>query len=81
MNISKLEKIDEGRYAVTSASCPECGTSETIEVSSDWVYKASQGGRVSELLPTPEYSMALRERFITGLCEADWSRVMMGATI
>jgi hypothetical protein len=78
MNISKLEKIDEGRYAVTSASCPECGTSETIEVSSKWVFDANQGGRVSELLPTPEYSMALRERFITGLCAKDWDKVMMG---
>lgn len=78
MNISKLEKIEEGRYAVTSAVCPECETAETIEVSSKWVFDLNQGGRVSGLLPFPEYSMALRERFISGLCEKDWNRVMMG---
>ena len=78
MKISKLEKIDEGRYAVTSLSCPECETAETVEVSSKWVFDLNQGGRVSELLPFPEYSMALRERFISGLCEKDWNKVMMG---
>lgn len=78
MKISKLEKIDEGRYAATSAVCTECETAETIEVSSKWVFDLNQGGRVSELLPFPEYSMALRERFISGLCEKDWNKVMMG---
>lgn len=78
MNISKLEKLDEGLYVVTSAVCPECNTSETIEVSSKWVFDANQGGRVSELLPFPQYSMELRERFISGLCAKDWNRIMMG---
>lgn len=78
MNISKLEKISEGHYRVHSAVCPECETSEAIEVSSKWVFDANQGGRVSELLPFPQYSMELRERFISGLCAKDWNKVMMG---
>ena len=78
MNISKLEKIEEGRYAVTSATCSECNTAETIEVPSEWVFAMHQGGRVSELLPFPKYSMELRERFISGLCAKDWDKVMMG---
>lgn len=78
MNISKLEKLDEGIYAVTSLVCPECATSETITVSSKWVYDYNQGARLSELLPFPEYSMETRERFISGLCAKDWNKVMMG---
>lgn len=78
MNITKIEKIEEGRYAVTSAVCSECETAETIEVSSKWVFDANQGGRVSDLLPFPEYTMGLRERFISGLCAKDWNKVMMG---
>lgn len=78
MKISKLQKVTEGIYDVTSLSCPECGTSETIRVSSKWVYDAQQGSSLSELLPTPQYSMELRERFITGLCEKDWNKIMMG---
>jgi hypothetical protein len=81
MKISKLEKIEEGRYAVTSAICSECDTAETIEVSSKWVFDMHQGGRVSELLPFPQYSMGLRERFISGLCEKCWDKVMMGVGV
>jgi hypothetical protein len=81
MKISNLEKIEEGRYAVTSAVCSECNTTETIEVDGSWVYAMHQGGRVSELLPTPQYSMATRERFISGLCAKDWDKVMMGVGV
>ena len=78
MKISKLEKITEGKYKVYSASCSECGDIAAIEVDSKWVYDMHQGGRVSELMPFPKYSMELRERFITGLCAKDWNKVMMG---
>ncbi len=78
MKISKIQKIEEGRYDVTSVACPECQTTETIEVSGEWVFAMHQGGRVSELLPFPEYSMGLRERFISGLCASCWDKVMMG---
>jgi Zn ribbon nucleic-acid-binding protein len=81
MKISNLEKIEEGRYAVTSAVCPECNTAETIEVSSKWVFDMNRGGRVSELLPTPQHSMATRERFISGLCGVCWNKVMMGVGV
>jgi hypothetical protein len=78
MKISKLEKITEGKYKVYSASCTECGDVAVIEVDSKWVYDMQQGGRVSELMPFPKYSMELRERFISGLCAKDWNKVMMG---
>jgi hypothetical protein len=81
MKISKLEKIKEGHYRVSSATCPECHTSETIEVSSKWVFDMHQGGTVSELLPFPKYSMDLRERFISGLCAPCWDKVMMGVEL
>lgn len=78
MNISKLEKITEGKYKVYSASCSECEDVATIEVDSKWVYDMQQGGRVSDLMPFPKYSMALREKFISGLCGVCWNKVMMG---
>jgi hypothetical protein len=78
MKISKLEKVAEGKYKVHSASCSECGNVAVIEVDSKWVYDMHQGGRVSDLMPFPQYSMELREKFITGLCGACWNKVMMG---
>ncbi len=78
MHVTQIEKIEEGRYNVTSLLCIECHTTETIEVSSKWVFDLHQGGSGSELLPSPEYSMGLRERFITGLCDKDWQKVMLG---
>lgn len=81
MNISKLEKITEGKYKVYSASCSECGDIAAIEVDSKWVFDMHQGGRVSDLMPFPKYSMAIREKFISGLCEPCWNKVMMGAEL
>lgn len=78
MQISKLEKISEGNYKVHSLACPECEEVATVKVSSKWVYDYNQGARLSELLPTPDYSMALREKFISGLCAPCWDKVMMG---
>lgn len=72
MKISKLEKIEEGRYSVVSPSCAGCGSVKIIEVDSDWVFRMNQGGSVSELMPLTQYSLDIRERFISGTCPTCW---------
>ena len=71
MSITKLEKIEEGKYQLTSLPCPTCKQTLTLDVSSYAVFQLNQGAGAMTVLP--DVSVDVRERFMSGFCSPCWT--------
>lgn len=73
MSITKLEKIEEGKYSLTSLPCPTCKQTLSLEVSSYAVFQLNQGAGATTVLP--DVSVDVRERFMSGFCPPCWTEM------
>lgn len=73
MRTSSIDKIEEGRYNVTSLPCPHCNTTMTTEISGDKLYASHRGAYVQDTLS--HLSPADRERYISGTCGSCWNGI------
>lgn len=64
--LHNITKVTEGKYQVTSHSCPTCEESVTVELDSYKLFRYNQGALVQEVLDI--YDADTRERFLSGLC-------------
>ena len=71
MRTSSIDKIEEGRYNVTSIPCPGCSTTMTTELSGEKLFGHNQGAMTHQTLSHLDADD--RERFISGTCKNCWS--------
>lgn len=78
MEIREIEKLDEGRYLVTSQVCPTCECADKIEITGSELFQYHQGALAQEVLSrfTPE----VREKFISGYCGDHFHEAMFGVS-
>lgn len=73
MHITKVNKVIEGTYAVTSLACPVCATTATVEIFSQNLWQYNQGADIQTVMPSEPNDV--RERFISGYCPPCWSNL------
>lgn len=78
MKILEIEKLDEGRYLVTSGACPTCSCAEKIEITGYELFQYHQGALAQEVLS--RFSPAIREKFISGYCGDHFQEAMFGVS-
>jgi hypothetical protein len=64
--LNNITKNEELNYLVSSHPCPNCGTTETIEIAPEKLYAYNQGAYCQDVLSG--YDAGTRERFISGMC-------------
>lgn len=73
MNIKSIEKIEEGLYNIQSMPCIHCKTDVTIQITAPQLWAYNNGAHVQEVIP--DESLAIKEQFITGTCDACWKNI------
>lgn len=71
--VSKIEKVTEGTYLVTSRPCPECADTLTTQLSDTYLYGLQRGESVATIFA--HLVPADRERFLSGYCPDCWTKL------
>lgn len=74
--ITKIEKVREDNYLVTSLPCPMCTETLVTPMSGTHLYGYHQGLSISLIFP--DLPARERERFISGYCPACWASLFGG---
>jgi hypothetical protein len=64
---------DQSAYFVSSNPCPSCDEVLTISVKPEQLFAYNQGGYAQDILS--DYSLEVRERFISGYCDDCWKNI------
>jgi len=70
---SSVKKVEEGLYAIESLPCMHCDKTVTVLIDGPQIWDMNQGEPVHKVMPFA--SAGLCERFISGTCEACWTRI------
>ena len=70
MAITKVEKIDEGKYQIESLPCPACKQTLKLEINGPAMFQLNQGAGAMTVLP--DVTVHVRERFMSGFCGPCW---------
>lgn len=73
MLYSKIKKISNVRYIITSSPCPSCGSIIEIEIDEEGFSQLNQGKDINSVAPELHYSVA--ERFMSGICGDCWDKL------
>lgn len=57
----------------SSLPCPHCNTTETIEITEEEWNALRNGAYIQDALS--RFSPAIRERFLTGICQESWNEI------
>lgn len=68
LNPTKTE--DLSGYEVTSLPCPMCGDQISVVIDRQKLFFYNQGALIQDVLG--EFDAAVRERFMSGICQACW---------
>lgn len=70
MQLTVDRKQVDGSYVVSSRACPKCNSTCYISLDSAKLFAYNQGAPVQIVLEN--YDPAIRERFVSGVCEPCW---------
>ena len=79
MNVQNIKKIEEGRYTIESFPCGECLTTVLVHITGAQIWEYNQGAHVQDVIP--EAPADIRERFISGICGACWTKMFLSDDI
>ena len=75
MHPLKAEKIEEGRYNITSLPCVVCKHEAVLEITGQELYAYNQGISIVKILTGKGVDAGVRERFISGVCPNCWGEM------
>ena len=71
MSVTKVEKLDEDKYQITSLPCRTCEQTISLEINGQALFQLNQGAGAMTVLP--DVSVDVRERFMSGYCPPCWT--------